>query len=95
MEPKSCPGAGQVFRFSMEAAAHSADPEPVPSEPLLSFTRHLPLLEGTTRKNPCPRPLRPRLGDRAGAAAGLVPRERGKGIQPAEYELPGTISNAK
>lgn len=68
MEPQSCPGAGKVFRLSLEAGALSADPVPVPS---LSFTRHLPLLEGRTRKNPCACPLRPWLGTELGLQLGL------------------------
>jgi len=81
---RSCPKATKVLKLSTEAGARAGDPAPVPNQPLLGFTHHLPLLERTAWKNPCPVSSGTAAGDGAGAAAlplaSLVPGGAGKVI---------------
>lgn len=73
-----------MLKLSTEAEARIADTVPVPSQPLLRFAHHLPLLEGTARKNPCPMFSGTAVGDRVGVVAlppvSLVLGEGGKAI---------------
>lgn len=84
MKTRSCPKARKVLKLSAAARACVGNSVPVPSQPLLGFTHHLPLPEGIARKNPCPMSSETAAGDRAGTVAlppaSLVPREEGKAI---------------